>query len=163
MFWNKLSDFNLFTIQIFVSILLVFYGNEKNIVSIIIMCIKQKCKLDYENWSLIFDSKNNCRFWQAKRMKLIGPMYQWLYVIVDTQSLNYDMTPFLEKVEDGDNVAFAFNKSVQSPTSSCNVSSNTVNFTKQCDENLENWNSTNELGIVRSLNQFSFGFHVNFF
>ena len=59
---------------------------------------------------------------QARQMGLLGSKHQWLFVTTDTHSLQYDMVGFLDQVEDGDNMAFAYNMSEAEPTQPCEVS-----------------------------------------
>ncbi|CAL4102797.1 unnamed protein product, partial [Meganyctiphanes norvegica] len=56
----------------------------------------------------------------ARSMRLFGSLNQWLFVIPDTHSLQYDMETYLANMKDGDNMAFVYNMSDFNPIAACN-------------------------------------------
>ena len=74
------------------------------------------------NYFVIIAHERLFRVPQARATELMSSRNQWLFVVSDSNDLDDNMTPFLDEVADGDNVAFMYNTSASNPPDDCQVS-----------------------------------------
>lgn len=55
----------------------------------------------------------------AEAQNLFKLNTQWIFVITDTHSMDFDMSEFINMGKDGYNVGFVFNASLQQATQDC--------------------------------------------
>jgi len=78
---------------------------------------------------------------EAQKNDLFNIESQWVYLVTDTHSLDFDMSPYINMAKDGYNLGFVFNASIASPNAVCPnglqcMLNSALNYVMNCYENV---------------------------